>query len=157
MISVWCFLCLKCWTRSVLSTAETKERQGFRRGFRSLKWDSGGHGRCCHLPSQIQRQTTDCQGHPEDQKWLQHTLDDWVLLWALGCGKETGRSQKGALGWHYQGIGHYLQENPLDKWAKAVEQSGTDVTGTIRSQGGDYELINWQRPLKTHIYVDSIC
>lgn len=127
----------------VLSTAETKER-GFRRGFRSQEREGGGHGCRRHPPSQIQRQTTDCQGRSEDQKWLQHTLDDRLLLRALGCGKETGRSQKGALGRHDQGVRHYLQEDLLDKQSKAVEQSGTDVTGAVRCQGGGEELISWQ-------------
>lgn len=119
-----------------LPAEKSKERRGFCRGFRPHERDGGSNGRRCHLLSQIQRQTTDCQDHPEDQKWLQYTLDDRNLLWTMGCGEETGRSQKGSLGRQYQGVGHYLQENFLDKRTKAYEQSGTDVTGAIRRQGG---------------------
>lgn len=80
------------------SAAEGKKRQGFSGGFGPRERNGGGHGRRRHLPPQVQRQATDRQGHPEDQTRLQHTLDDWVLLRALDCGKETRRSQKGALG-----------------------------------------------------------
>lgn len=80
------------------SAAEDKKRQRFSRGVGPLERIGRGHGRRRHLPPQIQRQAPDRQGHPEDQTRLQHTLDDWVLLGALDCGKETRRSQKGALG-----------------------------------------------------------
>lgn len=50
-------------------------------------------------------------------------------------GKEKGRSQKGALGRHDQGVGHHLQENLLDERTEADKQSGTDVTGAVRRQG----------------------
>lgn len=83
------------------SAAETQKEQRLCGGFRSLKWSCGGHGRCCCLLSKVQRQAADRQGHREDQTRLQHTLDDWILLWALGCSKEAGWSQKGSLGWHY--------------------------------------------------------
>lgn len=64
----------------------------------------------------------------------------------MGCGEETGRSQKGALGGQHQGVRHYLQENLLDERTEAHEQSGTDVTSAVRGQGRVKELVGKKRP-----------
>lgn len=116
-------------------------------GIRSHERDSRFHGRHRPLLPQVQGPATDRPRHPEDQHRLQGALDGWVLLWSLGWGEETGRTQNCALGGHYQGVGHYLQENTLDECTQADEQSGADFTVTVLSQGRNF-LIDYTVTLR---------
>lgn len=96
-----------------------QKRRRLCRSIRSHERNGRGHGRHRYLLPQVQGPAADSTRHPENQQRLQRALDGRLLLRHLGRGKETGRTQTGALGGHYQGVGHHLQENRLDKCAQA--------------------------------------
>lgn len=102
-----------------LVVTEIQKRRRFRRCIRSHERNGRSHGRHRYLLPQVQGPAADSSRYPEDEQRLQRALDGWLVLWHLGRGQETGRTQTGALGGHYQGIGHHLQENRLDERAQA--------------------------------------